>query len=173
MKQDLHRTLSCILRLPLLEELRFWYTNIDCFNSYRLRSVPSSCTVLFGDASHIGFGGYTATLNGSTVSGMWTDDDINKNKYILKHRKVKLFTDDQAAATIVSIGSSCLELQNIALQIFEVCLKNNIELRAKWIPREYHHCADLLSRFIDKDDWAVNSNIFRLLVVRWKPHTID
>lgn len=36
-----------------LEELRFWYTNIDCFNGYRLRSVPSCCTVLFSDASQI------------------------------------------------------------------------------------------------------------------------
>ena len=49
----------------LLEELRFWYTNIGCFNGYRIRSFPSSCTVMFSDASHVGFGGYSATLDGS------------------------------------------------------------------------------------------------------------
>ena len=50
--------LSCILCLLFLKCYVFGIENFDCFNGYRLRSVPSSCTVLFSDASHIGFGGY-------------------------------------------------------------------------------------------------------------------
>ena len=38
----------------LLEELRFWYTNIGCFSGNRIRSFPSSCTVMFSDASDLG-----------------------------------------------------------------------------------------------------------------------
>ena len=107
---------------------------------------------MFSDASHLGFGGYSATLDGSRISGIWTVDDINKSStyfelkaifYVcisyldqLKLKKVKLFTDNQAAARIVSIGSSCPELQAIALQIFSVCLTNHIELTVGWIPRE-------------------------------------
>ena len=37
----------------LLEELRFWHKNIDCFNGYRIQSSPSSCTILFSDASEL------------------------------------------------------------------------------------------------------------------------
>ena len=96
---------------------------------------------MFSDASHLGFGGYFVTLDGSRISGIWTVDDINKSStyfelkailymcvsYLdqLKQKKVKLFTDNQAAARIVSIGSSCPELQAIALQIFSVCLTSH------------------------------------------------
>ena len=33
--------------------------------------------------------------------------------------------------------------------------------------------ADLLSRFVDKDDWSVNPSVFRLIDAKWDPHTID
>ena len=94
----------------------------------------------------------------------------------LKQKKVSLFPDNQAAAEIVSIGSSCAELQDIALQIFNDCLKNHIELQAERVPCECNQRAvDLLSRFTDKDDWSSHPVIFRLVHVddKWGPHTID
>ena len=33
--------------------------------------------------------------------------------------------------------------------------------------------ADLLSRFVDKDDWRVNPSVFRLVDAKWGPHTIE
>ena len=33
--------------------------------------------------------------------------------------------------------------------------------------------ADLLSRFVDKDDWSVNPSVFRVIDAKWGPHTID
>ena len=144
---------------------------------------------MFSDASHVGFGGYSATLDGSPISGMWTVDDFNKSStyrelkaifYVcvsyldqLRQKKVKLFTDNQAAARIVSVGSSCPELQAIALPIFGVCLQNHIDLQAEWIPRVCNQRADLLSRFIDKDDWSIHPTVFRLLDAKWGPFTID
>ena len=53
--------------------------NIDCFNGYRIQSSPSSCTILFLDASELAFGGYAATLAGSVVRGMWISDDLDKS----------------------------------------------------------------------------------------------
>ena len=156
----------------LLEELRFWHTNIDCFNGYRIQSSPSSCTILFSDASELAFGGYVATLAGSVVRGMWTSDDLGKSSthrklkaiyYVLlsyvnqlQGKSVKIFTDNQPAARIALIGSARLELQQIALQIFQTCIRNTIELDVQWVPRDCNEQADLLSRFVDKDDWAVN-----------------
>ena len=63
----------------LLEELRFWYCNIDSFNSYSLRPPPDSSTVIFYDASDVAFGGFSATLDGVTVSGMFTFDDLRQS----------------------------------------------------------------------------------------------
>jgi len=37
----------------LLDELRFWYSNIDAFNGYSLRPPPDSSTVIFFDASDV------------------------------------------------------------------------------------------------------------------------
>ena len=52
----------------LLEELSFWYTNIDSFNGYSLRPSPDSSTVVFSDASDVTFGGFAASLDGVEAS---------------------------------------------------------------------------------------------------------
>lgn len=31
----------------------------------------------------------------------------------------------------------------------------------------------MVSRFIDKDDWSLNPEVFRSLDARWGPHTVD
>ena len=53
----------------------------------------------------------------------------------LKQKKVKVFTDNQAATRIVSVGSSKVHLQSVAMSIFDLCFSNGIALEAQWIPR--------------------------------------
>ena len=81
---------------------------------------------------------------------MWTSDDLDKSSthrelkaiyYVLlsyvnqlQGKSVKTFTDNQAAARIASIGSAHLDLQQIALQIFQTCIRNTIELDVQWVP---------------------------------------
>ena len=133
-----------IIHFPpsLLQELKFWYCNIDCLNGYSIRPPLATHTVLFSDASDIAFGGFSATLDGSVVSGMWESEDIGQSStfrelkaifYVLlsyvaqlKHKRVKIFTDNQAAARIVAIGSSKSHLQALAMDIFNLCLANSI-----------------------------------------------
>ena len=104
-------------------------------------------------------------LAGSLVRGMWTSDDIHNSSaycelkaiyfvlllYVnqLHGKRVKIFTDNQAAARIVLIGSDRLDLQQIALQIFQTCIRNKIELDIQWVPRDCNEQADLLSCFVD------------------------
>ena len=63
----------------LLEKLRFWYCNIDSFNCYSLRPPPDSSTVIFSDASDVGFGGFSASLVGVTASGIFTAEDLGQS----------------------------------------------------------------------------------------------
>ena len=123
------------------------------------------------------------------ASGMFTIDDLGQSStfrelkaiyYVLlsfvehlKHRRVKIFTDNQSAARIVSVGSSKVHLQSAALSIFRFCFSHGIALEAQWIPRSLNERADLLSRFVDKDDWRVNPSVFRLVDAKWGPHAID
>ena len=85
----------------LLEELRFWYTNIGCFSGYRVRSFPSSCIVMFSDNSHLGFGGYSATLDGSPISGMWTANDMTLDFLLLV---VQVSTRSHRTGVMMIIG---------------------------------------------------------------------
>ena len=59
------------------------------------------------------------------------------------------------------------------MDISNLCLVNSIILEAQWIPRSLNEKADLLSRFVDKDDWSVNPSVFRVIDAKWGPHTID
>ena len=59
------------------------------------------------------------------------------------------------------------------VQIFQTCIRNKTELDVQWVPRDCNEQVDLLSRFVDKDDWAVNARIFRIIDAKWGPHTID
>ena len=146
----------------LLEELRFWYCNIDSFNRYSLRPPPDSSMVIFSDASDVAFGGFSASLDGVTASGIFTSDDHRQSStfrelkeiyYVLlfcveqlKQKMVKVFTENQGAARIVSVGSSKVRLQSVAMSIFY--FSNGITLEAQWIPMSQNERADLLSRFI-------------------------
>ena len=47
---------------------------------------------------------------------------------VLKGSHVKWFTDNQAAARIVEVGSMKLELQRMARRIFDVCVQSEIYL---------------------------------------------
>ena len=49
------------------------------------------------------------------------------------------------------------------MDIFSLCFVNSIVLEAQWIPRLLNERADLLSRFVDKDDWSVNPSVFRVI----------
>ena len=91
----------------------------------------------------------------------------------LWQKRVKIFTDNRGAARIVSVGSSKVHLQLVATSIFDFCFSNGINLKAQWIPKLQKERADLLSRFVDKDDCCVNPSVFSLLDAKWGPHTFD
>ena len=94
----------------LLLKLKFWYCNIDCLNGYSIRPPLATNTVVFSKASDVAFGGFSPSLDGTVVSGMWEPEDIGQSSkfrklkasyflllsYVaqLKHKRVKIFTDN-------------------------------------------------------------------------------
>ena len=152
------------------------------FFSRRVTSAVSFCFSIhvsaFCDASDYAFGGYRIKLNDQPVSGMFSQFESQQSStfrelkaifYVieahvvsLRHKKVKDFTDNENASRIVSVGSPKQHLQCLALDIFQLCLVNDIQIDAQWIPRNANVGANLLSRFVDKDDWSLNCEIFAL-----------
>lgn len=52
-------------------------------------------------------------------------------------------------------------------------MAHGISIEPEWVPRSSNEQADYLSRIADKDDWFVSPHIFRLLDLKWGPHSID
>ncbi|XP_072028268.1 uncharacterized protein [Amphiura filiformis] len=172
-----------------IEEVFFWKNNVDRLNIRTLPvlSIPQVFWVLvFTDASSTGFGAIIASDgNSSTKSCVhsWNEGEKLKSSTwrelkavhtallsfapVIKGKMVKLHTDNQGVVAISAKGSMNLELQNIAVDIFNVCKMFSISLEVQWIPRTENQEADSLSRLIDFDDWGVSRPFFDFMNSLW------
>ena len=85
----------------------------------------------------------------------------------------KWFSDSQTACKIIQVGSMRSELHTIAVEIFQFCANNDIELELQWIPRTEIERADYISRIIDIDDWQISADCFKSLEECWGVHSVD
>ena len=67
---------------------------------------------------------------------------------------VKWYTNNQATAKIVEVGSMKLELHSLALKIFKICYENSIHWDMEWVPRDCNTRADFISKLVDFDDFG-------------------
>ncbi|CAB4019105.1 Integrase recombinase xerD-like [Paramuricea clavata] len=173
-----------------MEELRFWLDNLRYLNGYNIRpKVSLEPLTIHTDASGVGYGGYFTSLRDVNIHGHWSVEQSGKSSTFrelsaillvlktsvqrLQHKKVKIFSDSQSACRIVQVGSRIFELQNIAVDIFNICFINDIMIETQWIPRAENRTADVLSKTIDLDDWKLHPELFVMLHRAWGPFTID
>ena len=64
-------------------------------------------------------------------------------------------------------------LHKLALDLFSLCLNNNISIYLEWIPRNLNEMADAISKFVDHDDWSTTDGFFTFLNKVWGLFTID
>ena len=95
-------------------------------------------------------------------------------KNLLRNKHVKWHTDNYASSIIAKSGINKRELQNLAIEIFNITFKHNIRFDISWIPRKRNELADKFCKTIDYDDWYVTPDLFKILTVRrWGVATID
>ena len=88
----------------------------------------------------------------------------------LKHKRVKIFSDNQSAARVLSFG--VFKVQTVGgSNRFSCLFSHGIALEAQWIPRSLNGMADLLRRFIDENDSPVNPYVFLVVEAKWGPRT--
>ena len=100
--------------------------------------------VIFGDWDD------TERLRSST----WRETEtvrrvINGNNEILQQKKVKVFSDNKNVMSVLQIGSSKNDLQNISCDVNDICERHDIKISLEWIPRDQNQKADDLSRYRD------------------------
>ena len=81
--------------------------------------------------------------------------------------------NEALAANIIKVGSPVADLHEISLEIFDLCLQNQITSKPVWVPRIQNKEADRVSRIIDIDDWEITSTFFNHLNSLWGPFTAD
>ena len=91
------------------------------------------------------------------------DFAIGSFSSVLENPNLKWYTDSQAAAKIVDVGSMKPDLHKLAINVFGACLRSKIKLEIQWIPRTKNEKADFISRFIDVDDWQITESFFAIL----------
>ena len=141
------------------------------------------------DASRTGFRGHSSPSNFDSAAGLFsvkeqltgsTERELLAIYYVLMSyckdltsKKVKIYSDNQGACRIISVGSRKPHLQKIAIDIFKISVKHNFILNAQWISRTENGKADLLSKFIDMNDWQISPTTFMLMDAKWGPHKVD
>ena len=146
----------------MVEEF-FWKNNIHLrkFRNCFVFRKPQKVT--FSDASNFACGAITYFNGGEHVCHkMWTQDERGRSSTwrelseiefslmsclpILRMSHVKWYTDTQATAKIVEVGSMKLELHTLALNIFKICYEHSIHLEMEWVPRDCNTRADFISK---------------------------
>ena len=171
-------------------ELDFWLRNCDFLPSksfLTVKSVPDR--LIYTDASSFACAGFSVQTCNSVVHKMWTADEASKSSTFrelkavhitilsllpdLRNRLVKVYTDNQNVARIINCGSMRQELQNISLNLFDLCLQNSISLEVEWIPRDLNTTADFFSKLFDFNDWSVDDIYFQHFNNIWGPFDCD
>jgi hypothetical protein len=180
----------CLSNDTLLE-FKFWRSSLSGLNSRRIvENEFLYSRVCYSDASSTGCASFIDKAGISHVAHHnWDQDDIKRSSsfreikaislglksfgQILRGHTIKWYTDNQAVARMVEVGSMKEHLQLIALDIFNFCICHAIQIEVEWIPRGFNERADFLSRIIDYDDWMVSPELFSFINARWGPHTVD
>ena len=91
----------------------------------------------------------------------------------LKHEQISWMTDNINAARILRVGSSKDHLQDVALEIYSICLKCDIFINPVWVPREENQLSDDMSKLLDTDNWGIDFETFEFIQSKFKVFTID
>lgn len=172
----------------VINEINFWKENAISLNHRKINDNSVSPINVYSDASQTGIGICIPVLEAQSHRNLERDEvglsstwreltailyGIDSFKNTLKGKSINWFTDNWAASIIVRKGSNKNHLQMLAESIFDICFRNDINIKTKWVPREDNVEADSLSKFIDTDDWQVTDEFFHMLDRKWGPFTID
>ncbi|KAK3093403.1 hypothetical protein FSP39_015112 [Pinctada imbricata] len=179
----------------IVRELNFWLENIDSFNgTKKFRDITLPKDILgYSDASSFAAGGYIvhSTINFAQewCHKTWTNEEREKSSTwremracwfalasyskFLKGKQVKWFSDNKNLVSIIEKGSKKLDLQTIALDIYQLQVLFDIKLEVEWIPREENQLADYISKIHDYDDWEVSDDFFYFMDGLFGPVTVD
>lgn len=175
------------ITLGMRSELQWWIDNISTQVRRILR--PGTEIDVYTDASNTGWGGH---VNHQSISGSWSLAEkllhINALELkaiwlvlqgftpILTGKHIKVFCDNTTAMTYVNEmgGTKSYICNDIAIKIWEWCLKYNAWITCSHIPGKVNTLADMASRLVnDRHEWKLDEHIFQQLCTVFGTPAID
>ena len=171
-------------------EMTFWLKNLQRKNGFTFKHHPTTTKIVYSDASKNAYGGYIVERLGNIIArGDFTEFEkdcsstyrelicvkymLESFGHLLQHENVLWFSDNHNVSRIISAGSGKVHLQNIALQIYNSCLKFQIKLEPTWLPREENELADEISKELDTDNWSIDDETFQYIQKNFGKFTCD
>ena len=99
--------------------------------------------------------------------------EYKSTKHTFKFKTIFWYTDNYATSVIVKKGSNKTHLHNLAIDIFETCFADNLNLDIFWISRDSNKEADKLSKEIDYDDWYITFEVVNMVCQKWGKISLD
>ena len=181
---------SILLGDEAREEIDFWIKNIDRVNGYQLKREHAHTKVVYSDASEHGFGGYIAQRLGNVIAkGSFNAIEKETSSTYrellaveqvlaslidqLRHESVLWYTDNWNVSRILQVGSPKSYLQDLAMRIFSLCVRNDVYILPCWTPREDNQIADDISKHRDTDDWGIDDETFHFIQTTFGRMDID
>ena len=192
--REIEQRTSWYVPVPLsreaISELTFWLDNIVSFNGFTFKHSPATSQIVFTDAAGSGWGGFMLfRLEKLICNGKFSIFERQQSSTyrellavklvfqsysrLLANQSVQVNIDNFSASRILSVGSTKISLHNLAVDIFYHCIRYNIKLIPRWIPREQNTIADYYSKMTDSDDWTIDLASFTLINSRFGHFTVD
>jgi hypothetical protein len=162
------------------EAAKFWLNNIDRFNGHKW--WPQAVVVRTSvDASAIGYGGFVGvgskphvpfmgTFSAKEMGQSSTAREVHGYAAALE-AAAQQFPDKVRGAAMLLEGynqgaisalnhlrSPIAEINQVPRKVFRLCCEEQMDVIAKWIPRENLEQADALSRLPDPSDWGLSTS---------------
>ena len=171
----------CFLSEESLGEILWWKNNINESFAY-IKATPLIDYVVYTDASNEGWGAADKTLPSINGRWSWEEQFLHINVLELKaielailaylplqpevkHLRIK--SDNTTAISYINKqgGTHCMLLNDMAVNIWKMCLKWELHISASHIPGAHNVLADTASReFNDSSEWAIPEHVFDNLV---------
>ena len=171
-------------------EMEFWSLCFEKFNGNHIwPTSPIVNVVSYSDSSDFAWGRYVVQIADHVTKGSFTEVQAAQSStrrelkctfYVLSSyltqlqgMMVKHRTDNQNVVRALSNWSRTDLVQDLAVDIFKLCITVNIQLFPEWISRSDNQWGNVVSKDLDRDDYVLHPDIFAVLDAMWGPHSID
>ena len=180
---------KCALSVEARKELSWWIENISGAYAH-IKSIPPIDYTIHTDASNLGWGASDGVLKSN---GRWDEQeqDMHINcleliaiKFALKSflplypeaKHIRIMSDNTSAISYINKqgGSHNMVLNDIAVEIWQLCIEYGTYISAAHIPGKHNIVADIASReFHDSAEWMLSRDTFRMITDRFGMPDID